>query len=124
MSKAIKILIADDNMGICKLYKSYLEKIPDIEILGIANTDEQEIEMIETLKPEIVITDLLRNRKYSGLDIIKEYYNKPNSPKFLVISFDRKKDVINNSFDVAGYIQKPILDFQVIYNEIKRIKNQ
>lgn len=118
----IKIVIADDNKGICNLYKQYLEKYEDIEILGIANTDEQEIEMIEKLKPDIVITDLSRNHIYTGLDIIKAYYNKSNSPKFLVISTDRKKDVINSTFDIAGYIQKPVQDYQLIYNELKRIK--
>lgn len=117
----IKIIIADDNKGICNLYKKYLEKYKDIEIVGIANTDEQEIEMIENLKPEIVITDLMRNRKYTALEIIKDYFERKKGPEFLVISSDIKSDVIKNGLKVAGYIQKPVLDYQVIYNEIRRI---
>lgn len=117
----IKIIIADDNRYVCNLYKEYLEKYEDIKILGIANTDEQEIDMIENLKPEIVITDLMRNRKYTALEIIKDYFERKKGPEFLVISSDIKSDVIKNGLEVAGYIQKPVLDYQVIYNEIRRI---
>ena len=60
----IKIIIADDYNIFCEMIRDYLIKYEEIEILGIANTDEEEIRMIEELKPEIVITDLMRNRTY------------------------------------------------------------
>ena len=123
MLKEIKILIADDNIHICKFIKNYLEKYEDIEILGIANNDEDEIKMIEELKPEIVITDLMRNHKYTGLDIIKKYFNNNSKIEFLVISADYKDDVIKDGLEVAGYIKKPFDNYEIIYNELKRIKN-
>ena len=100
--KQIKIIIADDNIHICKFIKDFLEKYEEIEILGIANTDEDEIKMIEEFKPNIVITDLMRGHKYTGLDIIKSYENKKDAPKFLVISADEEKCVITNGLKVAG----------------------
>ena len=54
MLRKIKVIIADDNIHVCKFIKEYLEKYNDIEILGVANSDEDEIKMIEELKPEIV----------------------------------------------------------------------
>lgn len=120
----IRIIIADDNKSICMFIKKELEKYEEIEILGIANTDNEEIEMIEKFEPDIVITDLMRNHKYTGLDIIKEYYKKSKGPEFLVISADRKQDVINNGLEVAGYIQKTYMDYDDIYDELKRIKEK
>lgn len=122
MLNKIKIIIADDNVHICKFIKEYLEKYNDIEILGIANNDDDEIKMIEELKPDIVITDLMRNHKYTGLDIIKKYFNDNNKVKFLVISADYKEDVIRDGLEVAGYIKKPVDDYKIIYDELKRIK--
>ena len=120
----IRIVIADDNKGICDLIKKYLEKYPEVEILGIANCDDEEIEMIENLKPEVVITDLVRNHKYTGLDIIKRYYNKSNGPEFLVISADDEKDIIKDGLKVAGYIKKQLsFDYDIIYRELIKIKN-
>lgn len=124
VSRKIKIIIADDNIHICKFIKDFLEKYEDIEILGIANTDEDEIKMIEELKPEIVITDLMRNHRYTGLDIIKSYFTKNKDVAFLVISADEKSDVINGGLEVAGYIKKPVNDYGEIYIELKRIKRE
>lgn len=122
MLEKIRVIIAEDNIHICKFIEENLKKHNDIEILGIANTDEEEIKMIEEQKPEIVITDLMRNNKYSGLDIIKNYYNNNSQVEFLVISVDYKEDVINDGLEVAGYIKKPFGDYEIIYNELKRIK--
>lgn len=124
MSRKIKVVIADDNIHICKFIKDYLKKHEDVEILGVANTDEDEIKMIEELKPEIVITDLMRNHKYTGLDIIKDYFNKKSKVEFLVISADFEKDVITDGLEVAGYIKKPFSDYEIIYKELKRIKRE
>lgn len=124
LSRKIKIIIADDNIHICKFTKEFLEKYEDIEILGIANSDEDEIRMIEELKPEIVITDLMRNHRYTGLDIIKSYFAKNKDIAFLVISADNKSDVINGGLEVAGYIKKPVNDYEEIYTELKRIKRE
>lgn len=124
MSNKTKIIIADDNVHICKFIKDFLNKYEDIEILGVANTDEEEIKMIEELKPEIVITDLMRNHKYTGLDIIRNYFDTKNNVRFLVISADEKAAVLNDGLEVAGYIKKPFLNYEIIYNELKRIKNE
>lgn len=118
----IKIIIADDYNMFCEMLKDYLTKYEEIEILGIANTDEEEIKMIEELKPEIVITDLMRNRTYSGLKIIEDYSNKKERPEFLVISADEKENVIKNDTKIGGYIKKPFTDYSVIIEELRRIK--
>lgn len=125
MSEEIRVIIADDNKTICNFIAQHLKQYNDIKILGIANTDEEEIQMIEELKPDIVITDLMRNRKYTGLDIIKEYSTREDSPQFLVISADNKEDVIKNGLEVAGYIQKGVpFNYEEIVNELKRIKRE
>lgn len=122
--KPIKIVIADDNIYFCKFLNDYLKKYEDIEILGIANNDNDEISMIEELKPDIVITDLMREHKYTGLDIIKRCKDRKQSPQFLVISSDFKRDIIDIGMKVAGYIRKPVNDYNKIYTELRRIRNE
>ncbi len=122
MCKKTRILIADDNKQICQFIKKAIESYSEIEIVGIAYTDEDEITMIEELKPDIVITDLVRNGKYSGLNIIKNYYKRVTSPKFLVISADKKEFVIDKDLEVAGYIEKGHgFNFEQIIEEIRKI---
>ncbi len=122
MDSKIRVLIADDNKEICVFISNFLKEKGDVEILGIANTDEDEIKMIDNLKPEIVITDLMRNHENTGLDIIKKYYNKDNSPEFLVISAGERNEITYENITVAGFIKKPFFDYEIIYLELKRIK--
>lgn len=83
----VNIIIADDDIEFCKEFKANLSKYEDINILGIANTDEDEIYLIEKLKPDVVITDILRNGELSGEKIIEQYLKDNKSQKFLVISY-------------------------------------
>lgn len=124
MNDKMKIIIADDNVHICEFTKKFLEKYEDVEIIGVANTDEEEVRMIEELKPEIVITDLMRNHKYTGLDIIKNYQNKKDAPQFLVVSADEERNVIRDGIKIAGYIKKPFSDYEILIKELRRIKSK
>lgn len=83
----ISIIIADDEIKTCEEIKEYLNKYNQIKILGIANNDDDEIKMIEELKPDVVVTDLMRKHKFTGLDIIAEYSKRADTPKFIVVSF-------------------------------------
>ena len=83
----VNIIIADDEVRTCEQIESMLKGYSYINIIGIANTDEEEIKLIEELKPDVVVTDLMRNHEFTGLDIIKDYAEKETSPKFVVVSF-------------------------------------
>ena len=80
----ISIIIADDNTTWCNLLKKYLEQ-RDYEIVGTTTDGEEQLEMIKTLRPDLVITDLKRDKGISGIEVIKRY-NEQNTvkTKFLV----------------------------------------
>lgn len=124
MNNKIKIIIADDNFAVCDTLEMYLNQFEDVEILGIANNDAEEIFMIENLKPDVVVSDLVRNGKYTGLDIIKEYNKKKESPKFLVISADKQEDFIHEEVKFDEYIQKPCCDFDEIINKLRKMSQK
>lgn len=116
-----KIIIADDNKALCDFMYKHLLKFDEFEILGIANTDEDEINLIEEKKPDIVITDLMRNEKYTGFDIIKEYSTHKYSPQFLIISAGMPVSTIMKCQNVAGYINKLGLDYNRLVLELRSI---
>lgn len=102
----IKVIIADDEMKTCEEIKEKIKSYEQIKILGIANTDEDEIRMIEELKPDVVITDLMRGRNFTGLDIIKDYAEKENSPKFIIVSFTPEAGLIHRYKNVSDCVAK------------------
>lgn len=65
----IKLLIADDEALVCIGLQSMLKwEQYNIEIVGIAHNGAQEEEMIDTLRPDIVISDIKMPIK-SGLEV-------------------------------------------------------
>ncbi|MBR2241290.1 MAG: response regulator [Clostridia bacterium] len=116
----IKIIIADDNEDVSKVMKANLEKYEEIDILGTCVSDKEEIMMIDSLYPEIVITDLCRNNKLTGLEVIRKYKNREKSPKFLVVTACDNKVIDTEIMD--GYINKPIKDYSLIVDQLKLIK--
>ncbi len=67
----IKVIIADDNKDWCTLVYNYLQSYDKITILGVTSDGEEQIEMIKSLEPDIVITDLKRKKGISGIEVIK-----------------------------------------------------
>lgn len=122
MKEKIKVVIADDEKAICDLLEKALKDHEDIEILGIVNTKEEEIQIIDELKPDIVITDLLRNNEYVGYDIIKKYELEEYSPMFLLFTAAPPSYVFTKCKNVGGYIQKLGVSFDKIVVEVRRIK--
>lgn len=125
--ETVKVLIADDTEQYCKELKDNLEKYNGIEILGIANTDEEERKMIEELKPEVVITDLIRHGNYGAVDIIKEYESK-EMPKFIIASFCSPSIEFTRYNNVKGFIVKNIggkdaVNYDMLVQRLKEAKD-
>lgn len=116
----VKILIADDHKPLCDVLKNILSKYNELEVIGIANTDEEEILKIENLKPNVVITDIKRNNKYTGLDIIKQYSNKEYSPYFFIISSEINENELKIN-KIIGHMRKPFLDYDKMVEIISKV---
>ena len=115
--RTIKILIADDYKPLCNTLKKILNKYKELEVIGIANTDQEEISKIEDLKPNVVITDIKRNNQYTGLDIVKQYSCKEDSPYFFIISSEINEKELNNN-KIIGFMRKPFLDYDKLVEKI------
>lgn len=61
--KKIRIILADDEKRFTDEIERELKKFEELDIIGIAHSNEEEISLIESLSPDIVITDIMRNGK-------------------------------------------------------------
>lgn len=85
-NQKLKIIVADDNIGMIDLIPKYLSTEKNIEIIATTRDGEEEIELIKRLRPDIVITDLFRKKGISGLDVIKKVKEFMECPTFIVIT--------------------------------------
>lgn len=108
MEEILTIIIADDNTALTEMLANEINKHAKFKILGITDNTKEELQLIDSEKPQIVITDIMRTDNTSGLDAIRLYKDKEYSPKFLVVSAgtyyytDQLKEC-----NVKYYINKP-----------------
>lgn len=116
MSDSLTILVADDNEFISTFLKDEINKHKGFEVVDIALTSKQEIEMIDKYRPDVVITDIRKSNGDSGLDIIKLYNEKDYKPEFVVISAYDKTYYFHTllELNIKHYIRKPFLYESVI----------
>ena len=58
MNAVVTLLLADDHDALRKGIRSLLEDDPDIEVVGEARDGCEAVTMTDTLKPDILLTDL------------------------------------------------------------------
>ncbi|EGC83862.1 response regulator transcription factor [Anaerococcus hydrogenalis] len=101
----IKILLIEDEKGISKIMKSYLEK-EDYEVFQ-AFDGKEGLEIFESEDIDLVLLDLMIP-KISGEDLIKEIRNKSNVPVIMVTAKVSEDDIVNGlKLGADDYVTKP-----------------
>jgi len=106
----LKVLIADDEDRICRLIVKLIDwDALEMKVVGIAHNGIEAIELIKTLVPDIVITDI-RMPGYDGLDMIMKAKEVNEQLEFIIISgygqFEYAQKAIR--YGVSDYLLKPI----------------
>lgn len=119
----IKLLIADDEALVCIGLQSMLKWDQfNIEIVGIAHNGAQEEEMIDTLRPDIVISDIKMPIK-SGLEVagsVRKKYGR--LPLFIMLTSYEEFQYARGAIEVQAtdYLVKLELTPEALSESIRR----
>lgn len=106
----LRVLIADDEQRICQLIRVLGQwEAFGLEVVGVVSNGLEAIEMIRTLKPDILITDI-RMPGCDGLDVIREGLEHAPWMEVIIISgyaqFNYAQTALQ--YGVGEYLLKPI----------------
>lgn len=103
----INITLADDHKLIRAGYRSILEEIVDIDLIGEASNGQEAIELVEELKPDVVVLDITMPVK-SGLEAAREIRSSYPEVKILMLSMHQEEAYIKQSIEngADGYLVK------------------
>jgi len=106
----IDVVIVEDDENIARLHERFLKKFPLYSVRGIATNFGDAIDLIETLKPQLVLLDIyLKDR--SGIEVLDKIRDLDLDTDFIVISAAKDikvvKDVMHRG--VFDYLIKPII---------------
>ncbi|MCG8386516.1 MAG: response regulator transcription factor [Cytophagales bacterium] len=107
MSEKIKVVLADDHSVVRKGIKMLISGDESIEILGEAASGTEALQMVKSMGPNIIITDISMPGM-SGIELAEKIKTEYPSTKVLVLSTHNDEEYILRSFEAGalGYLPK------------------
>lgn len=123
MKDTISVLIVDDNVEFGNLLNDYMNREVDIEVAGIARDGVQAMEMISSLKPNVVVLDIIMPN-LDGIGVLERVSagQTGQKPLFIVLSAIGQDVFIQKAVSLGAeyYIVKPF-DVDVLVSRIRQI---
>lgn len=130
-SLKIKLLIIDDNIDDCKIYKEFFSLHPEVEICAISTDGIEGINLAKKHRPDVVLTDFIMPN-IDGSEIVRNINSTlGDKTKVIVLSGISDTTIINETLKCGAdyYLMKPVeLKFLLqkiisVYNKDKNHKN-
>lgn len=121
----IKVLIVDDEMLIRVGIKSCINREPnDYEVIGLAEDGIEALDIIEKMRPEIVLTDI-KMPNMDGLELIERVKKQYPSTRIIVLSCYNEIDFIKKAMKLGAddYILKLSMQPEDLLNVLNSAKD-
>ena len=104
---SIRIVIVDDHPAVRMGIRRFLNRSPDIEVIGEAGNGETALQLVEELKPDMLLLDV-ELPDIKGFEVAKRLHQKKSPTKILAISAysDRQYILGMLTNGAAGYLVK------------------
>jgi DNA-binding NarL/FixJ family response regulator len=104
---SIRLLIADDFDALRENIKSFVNKQPDIEVVGEARDGKTAVELAKNLSPDVILMDISMP-KLSGIEAAGKILSNNAAARIIILSTRSDKRFVVAGFKagVAGYVLK------------------
>lgn len=123
MKTTCRILVVEDELIARQALRYIIGLQRDrFEIVGESSNGQEALQMIETLKPDVVITDIVMP-VMDGVELTKQIVLKYPHIYTIVISGHDEFDYVKSTFQygVVDYILKPQLEPEILLNKLNSI---
>ena len=123
MKEEITVLIADDNAEFSDLLKDYMDQYEDINVVGIARDGLEAIDKIVSLKPEVVVLDVIMPN-IDGIGVLEKLstMDMERKPLYIMLSAIGQDVFVQRAVSLGAdyYIIKPF-DVEVLIKRIRQL---
>lgn len=117
----IRTCVVDDDFMSASIHRSYVERIPDFEVVGEAHSGAEALELVRRVRPHLVLLDIYLP-DMSGLEVIRRL-RQDEDAEVDVIAVTAAKDVKTLRAAMQGgvvhYLVKPFL-FETFRERLER----
>src|SRR5688572_19166580 len=107
MNDQIEIVIADDHPIVRQGLRQMIEADRDLTVVGEAGDGEAALQLIETLRPQVVVLDIDMPR-VGGFDVVRELQRKRIEVGIIFLTMHSEEEVFRTAMDlgISGYVLK------------------
>ena len=119
----IRTIIAEDDIRIAEIQNRFLEKLDAFETVGLAHNLEDCREMIDILKPDLVLLDIYFPDG-NGLEFLKSLRDENRNIDVILVTAARDVESVKSAMHggVFDYIVKP-LEFSRMRDSLSRYRD-
>ncbi len=120
----IRIIIADDNLEFVSTFVNYLEAEEDMEVLATAKDGLEAYEKIVTMKPDIVLLDVIMPH-LDGIGVLEKLNDVGIIPTCIMLSAVGQDNITKRALNLGAqyYMVKPF-EIDLLIKRIRDLKNQ
>jgi DNA-binding NarL/FixJ family response regulator len=117
----IRLLLVDDHAVLRSGLRQTLEREPDLAVVGEAADAAQALARVHTLRPDVVLLDVIMPRR-SGLDVIAELKQVAPASAILMLSAQASTTAVRTALaaGASGYVGKHASDRDLV-DAIRRV---
>ncbi len=103
----IRVLLVEDHALVRAGLRALLERAGDIRVLGEASNGQEAVELTQSLKPDVVIMDIMMPR-LNGIQAAEHIQNQKLSAKVLLLSMYSEEGLVHQALQsgAKGYVLK------------------
>ncbi|MCX6231018.1 MAG: response regulator transcription factor [Bacteroidetes bacterium] len=111
----IKIVLVDDHNIVRNGLKILLMYLPDIEVVGEANNDTELFQLLENIKPDILLMDITLP-EMSGISITRKITHDYPEIKVIMLTANINNETVYEAMKAGalGYLPKDILQEELV----------
>ncbi|HET7800389.1 MAG TPA: response regulator [Humibacillus xanthopallidus] len=104
----IRVLVVDDDFMVARIHRGFVERIDGFEVVGSAQTGDEAVSLVGSLKPDLLLLDLYLPDAF-GLDLVTRLRAAGETCDVLVITAAKEADAVRGAVrqGVVGYLLKP-----------------
>ncbi|HEY0458397.1 MAG TPA: chemotaxis response regulator protein-glutamate methylesterase [Pyrinomonadaceae bacterium] len=108
MNNIIRVLIVDDSAYVRKVVREMLSFSPHLEVVGTARDGREALELVETLRPDVVTSDLMMP-ELDGVGFVREQMRRRALPIVMMSSQDETSAETLAALDAGAvdFVRKP-----------------
>lgn len=118
-----RVLLCDDHGVVLEGIKAALAKYDDVEVVGVCSDGREAVKKVETLKPDIVIMDIVMPH-FNGIEATHQIKKLDPSVKVIIFTLHSYQDFLTHlvKAGISAYVlkQSPLSDLYLAIQVARR----